>query len=51
MKSRNKKLQAIAPEKVEFDAQAFLDSTGVARKVKGSKRLRSSTLKAMLLPA
>jgi CRP/FNR family transcriptional regulator, cyclic AMP receptor protein len=38
MKSRNKKLQAIAPEKVEFDAQAFLDSTGVARRVKEFKK-------------
>ncbi|MGB2624065.1 MAG: Crp/Fnr family transcriptional regulator [Candidatus Acidiferrum sp.] len=34
MKPINKKAKTVAPEKGGFDAQAFLDSAGVARKVK-----------------
>src|ERR1700734_2625714 len=38
MKPRNKKHQTVAPDKGKFDAQAFLDSAGVARRVREFKK-------------
>jgi CRP/FNR family cyclic AMP-dependent transcriptional regulator len=38
MKPRNQKSKTTVPEKREFDAQAFLDSAGVARRVKEFKK-------------
>jgi hypothetical protein len=49
MKPRDKKSKTTLHEKGEFDAQAFLDSAVSQEESKSSKKLRSSTLKAMLL--
>jgi CRP/FNR family cyclic AMP-dependent transcriptional regulator len=38
MKPRNQKSKTTVPEKREFDAQVFLDSAGVARRVKEFKK-------------
>jgi len=43
--SINKKSKIRSGRKGPFSAQAFLDSAGVARKIKELKRGRSSTLK------